>query len=168
MKFFSTLALLAVIAQCTEAHQMLRSASTKTVDFSDLSESGSGAVGSKKHKPRDGSWDGKKPDGSWGGHPPRHPGGRRHGPRPPKGSFDGSFPGPWGKWAGSFDGSFPGPHGKWPGSFDGSFPGPHGKNAPFPGKGKGKGKGKKKASSSDASEDTEQQTTQQEDDSGSE
>ncbi|KUF81560.1 hypothetical protein AM587_10003469 [Phytophthora nicotianae] len=161
MQFLSTLALLAIIAQCTEGHQMLRSAATKTVDFADLSKSGSGAVG-KMHKPRDGSWDGKKPGGSWGGHPPRHPkgsfdgswgghvGGSHHGPRPPKGSFDGSFPGPWGKWAGSFDGSFPGPHGK---------------NVPFPGK--GKGKGKKKANGSDASEDTQQQTTQQEDNSAS-
>ncbi|KAL3659134.1 hypothetical protein V7S43_015714 [Phytophthora oleae] len=156
MKFFSTLALLAIIAQCTEGHQMLRSASTKSLDFSTLSGSGSD-VGSMKHKPRDGSWDGKKPphpkgsfDGSWGG---------RHGPRLPKGSFDGSFDGHH-KRAGSFDGSFPGPHDKWPGSFDGSFKG-HGKDIPFPGK--GKGKGKKKTSSSDASQETEQQTTQQED-----
>ncbi|KAG1683847.1 hypothetical protein DVH05_012729 [Phytophthora capsici] len=156
MKFFSTLALLAIIAQCTEGHQMLRSASTKSLDFSTLSGSGSD-VGSMKHKPRDGSWDGKKPphlkgsfDGSWSGHM-----GGRHGPRPPKGSFDGSFDGHH-KWAGSFDGSFPGPHGKWPGSFDGSFKG-HGKDIPFPGKGKGK-----KKSNSDASKE-EQQTTQQQD-----
>ncbi|EGZ08048.1 hypothetical protein PHYSODRAFT_255952 [Phytophthora sojae] len=127
MKFFSTLALLAALAQCTEGHQMLRAGATKSVDFSTLSGSGSD-VGSMKHKPRDGSWDGKKPprhpkgsfdgkmpDGSWGG----HVGGRHGPPHHPKGSFDGSFAGHPPKWAGSFDGSFPG----------------HGKHVPFPHKG---------------------------------
>ncbi|OWZ17532.1 hypothetical protein PHMEG_0008520 [Phytophthora megakarya] len=150
MKFFSTIAVLAVIAQCSEGHQMLRAGASKTVDFNEVSGSNVDDVAAKKHKPHDGSWDGKRPDGSWGGHPPRHPkGGRRpHGPPP-----------------GSFDGSFPGPHGKWPGSFDGSFKG-HGKwgKVPFPGKGKG-GKGMK---SNGSDETQQQQTTQQEDDSDAE
>ncbi|KAG3131394.1 hypothetical protein PC128_g26612 [Phytophthora cactorum] len=54
---------------------MLRSDSTKSVDFSDFS------------KPRDGTWDGKMRDGSRGGRHSRHPKGpidgkRRHGSRP--------------------------------------------------------------------------------------
>ncbi|RLN59121.1 hypothetical protein BBJ29_004153 [Phytophthora kernoviae] len=124
---------------------MLRSASTKSVDFSTLSTSGSDAAGGMKHKPSgsfDGSWSGKHHghhprhpkgsfdgsmmagsfDGSWG----RHFGGRRHhGPGKPPGSFDGSF-----------DGKFAG-HGKPPGSFDGSFDGN------FVGHGKKGKKGKK-------------------------
>jgi hypothetical protein len=154
MKIFSTLALLCVMAQCSDAHQMLRSASTKSVDFSVLSESGSGAVGSKMQKAHDGSFDGKKPDGSWGGHHPHHPRGSFNGKM--AGSFDGSWAGEHHKGrhhpAGSFDGSFGGHH-EWAGSFDGSFKG-HGKDVPFP----GKGKGKKKASSTDGSE-TQQETT---------
>ncbi|KAG3110710.1 hypothetical protein PI125_g9757 [Phytophthora idaei] len=79
MKFFSVLALLAIIAQYTEAHQMLRSDSTNSVDFSDFS------------KPRDGKWDGKMRDGNRGGRHSRHPKGpingkRHHGSHP---SIDG-------------------------------------------------------------------------------
>ncbi|KAL4166334.1 hypothetical protein KRP22_013597 [Phytophthora ramorum] len=172
MKFFSMLALVAIIAQCADAHQMLRSASTKSVDFSVLSGEGSNSVGSMKHKRHDGSF-----DGSWGGRPP-HPkgsfdgkmmagsfdgswGGRRHGPHHPKGSFDGSFDGHH-KWAGSFDGSFPGPHGKGHGKGHGSFEG-HGKDIPFPGKGK---KGKKPTGSG-SEEATKQQSTEQQTASGS-
>ncbi|ETP24043.1 hypothetical protein F441_02908 [Phytophthora nicotianae CJ01A1] len=81
MKFFSVVALLAIIAQytqCTEANQMLRSSSAQTVDVSD------------ENKPAGGKWDGKMNGGNHGGRHPRHSKGsfdgkRRHGSRPSNG-----------------------------------------------------------------------------------